>query len=115
MVELVISHIVSDPAIRRGRPHIKGAGITVQNVVEDVAAGLTVEYITEQFDLTLGQVYAALSYYYDHQVEIDQAIAEDKASRERLQESDEYKASQEHTRQIKARLDAIKGTSPKSQ
>jgi uncharacterized protein (DUF433 family) len=112
MVELIISHIVSDPSIRRGRPYIKGTGITVQNIVEDVAAGLTVDYLTEQFDLTLGQVHAALSYYYDHQAVIDQTIAEDKVSRERLQESDEYRASQERIQQIKACLEVIRGASP---
>jgi uncharacterized protein (DUF433 family) len=106
MVQLLIDHIVSDPEHRRGKPRIKGTGITVQNIVEDVAAGLSPEYITEQFDVTLGQVYAALSYYYDHKGEIDRAIADDEAARAVLLESDEYKTSQEHRAQIKAKLDA---------
>src|SRR5260221_13973001 len=84
MVQLIIDHIVSDPEHRRGKPRIKGTGITVQNIVEDVAAGLSLDYITEQFDVTLGQVYAALSYYYDHKGEIDSAIAEDKSALEAL-------------------------------
>src|SRR4051812_3724550 len=112
MVELIISHIVSDPAIRRGRPYIKGTGITVQNVVEDLTSGLTIDYITEQFDLTLGQVHAALSYYYDHQAEIDRAITEDQVNIKRLQNSDEYKASQERALKIRARLDAIQKSAP---
>ncbi len=104
MVQLIIDHIVSDPEHRRGKPRIKGTGITVQNIVEDIAAGLSPEYITEQFDVTLGQVYAALSYYYDHKGDIDHAIAEDRAALEALRESDEYKASQKHKAQIKAKL-----------
>jgi len=106
MVQLIIDHIVSDPEHRRGKPRIKGTGITVQNIVEDVAAGLSPEYITEQFDVTLGQVYAALSYYYDHKDEIDRAIIEDKSALEALRESDEYRGSRKHKAQIKAKLDA---------
>jgi uncharacterized protein (DUF433 family) len=105
MVQLTIDHIVSDPEHRRGKPYIKGTGITVQNVVEDIASGLSIEYIAEQFDLTLGQVHAALSYYYDHQDEIDRAIADDKSALQALLASDEYKASQERTKQIKTRLE----------
>ncbi len=105
MVQLLIDHIVSDPEHRRGKPRIKGTGITVQNVVEDIAAGLSPEYITEQFDVTLGQVYAALSYYYDHKDDIDRAIVEDKAALEALRESDEYRTSQKRTAQIKTKLD----------
>ena len=105
MVQLIIDHIVSDLEHRQGKPRIKGTGITVQNIVEDVAAGLSLDYITEQFDVTLGQVYAALSYYYDHKDEIDHAIAEDKSALEVLLASNEYKDSQERTAQIKAKLD----------
>ncbi len=103
MAQLSIDHIVSDPEYRGGRPRIKGTGITVQNIVEDTAAGLSVDYIAEQFGLTYGQVYAALSYYYDHREEIDRAIAEDKAAMRALLESNEYEASQERTRQIRAK------------
>ncbi len=106
MVQLIIDHIVSDPDHRRGKPRIKGTGITVQNIVEDIAAGLSPEYITEQFDVTLGQVYAALSYYYDHKDEFDRAIVEDKAALEALRESDEYRTSGKRKARIKGRLDA---------
>lgn len=33
--------------------------------------------MADDYDLTLGQVYAALSYYYDHREEIDGTIAEE--------------------------------------
>ncbi len=104
MTDLMIDHIVSDPEHRRGKPRIKGTGITVQNIVEDIASGLSPEQITERFDLSLGQIYAGLSYYYDHKIEIDQAIESDKHQMEAILASNEYKASQKHTEEIKDRL-----------
>ena len=80
MVTLAIEHIVSDPGKRGGKPYIAGKGITVQHIAALHNLGWTVQDLTAEFALTAGQVYAALSYYADHQEEIDQAIrnAEDK-------------------------------------
>jgi uncharacterized protein (DUF433 family) len=78
MVTLAIEHIVSDPKVRGGRPHIAGTGITVHNLAEDHARGMSVEQMVQAFDLTPGQVHAALSYYFDHQAQIDQEIASDR-------------------------------------
>jgi hypothetical protein len=41
--------------------------------------------IAEGYDLTLSQVYAALSYYYDHKAEIDAEM------REEIRQAREYK------------------------
>ena len=76
MTELLISHIVSDPDKRGGRPRIKDTGITVQDVAEDYQSGWSAERIAEEFNLTPSQVHAALSYYFDHKTEIDHAIRE---------------------------------------
>ncbi len=105
MVQLLIDHIVSDPDHRQGKPRIKNTGITVQNIVEDSAAGLSPEYLVEQFDLTLGQVYAALSYYYDHRDEIDTAIEADRKAAHELTESAPYKTSQQRTQQIRKKME----------
>ena len=80
MITLAIEHIVSDPGKRGGKPYIAGKGITVQHIAALHNLGWTVPDLTEEFELTAGQVYAALSYYADHQEEIDRAIrdAEDK-------------------------------------
>jgi len=80
MITLAIEHIVSDPGKRGGKPYIAGKGITVQHIAALHNLGWTVLDLTEEFELTAGQVYAALSYYADHQEKIDQAIrdAEDK-------------------------------------
>jgi uncharacterized protein (DUF433 family) len=77
MTTYSIDYIVSDPDKRRGRPRIRGTGITVHNIAEDYNAGMSVEAIVEAFDLTPGQVHAALSYYFDHKDEIDQGIRDD--------------------------------------
>lgn len=69
---LAIELIVTNPEVRGGRPVIAGTGITV----EDVAIAMIyhqqdADGIAEWYNLNLAQVYAALTYYYQHQVEID--------------------------------------------
>ena len=80
MMILAIKHIVSDPDKRGGKPYIAGKGMTVQHIAALHNLGWTVQDLTEEFELTAGQVYAALSYYADHREEIDRAsrAAEDK-------------------------------------
>lgn len=70
---LNISEIVSDPKIRGDRPVIAGTRLRVSDVVAHHLYGdkLTAEEIAKQFGLNLGQVHAALAYYYLHQAEID--------------------------------------------
>jgi uncharacterized protein (DUF433 family) len=74
MVMLTIEHIVSDPAKHGGKPYIAGKGMTVQHIAALSNLGWTVQDLTEEFELTAGQVYAALSYYADHKDEMDRAI-----------------------------------------
>jgi hypothetical protein len=42
------------------------------------------EELAVQFKLTLGQVYAALAYYYTHKAEIDEEMRRDQATADRL-------------------------------
>jgi uncharacterized protein (DUF433 family) len=82
---LSIDTIVSDPHIRGGRPSIAGRSITVSNIVAGHASlGMSPEELAVQFKLTLGQVYAALAYYYTHQAEIDEEMRRDQATADRL-------------------------------
>jgi uncharacterized protein (DUF433 family) len=74
MMTLAIEHIVCDPGKHGGKPYITGTGMTVQYVATLHNCGWTVQDFTEEFEVTAGQVYAALSYYADHQQEIDHAI-----------------------------------------
>ncbi len=46
-------------------------------LVVDIQQGMTPDEMVKQFPpLTLAQIHAALSYYYDHQAEIDAEIRE---------------------------------------
>jgi uncharacterized protein (DUF433 family) len=73
---LNISEIVSDPKVRGGRPVIAGTGIMVSDVVLRHTTGdkLSVEEIADHYRLNLGQVHAALAYYYLNPGEIDAEI-----------------------------------------
>ena len=72
MTVIAIEHIAKKETVKAGAPYIVGHGIPVHHIVvlHDYQ-GSTPEVIAHDLDLTLGQVYAALSYYYDHQEEID--------------------------------------------
>jgi uncharacterized protein (DUF433 family) len=50
--------------------------VTLDTVVAAFQDGLTAEEIAEQYpSLPLGQVYAVISYYLDHQVDVDAYLA----------------------------------------
>ena len=68
-----INHI----EIREGRPVIVGTGLKVAVIADmHVHHDVSLDWIAENFDLTLAQIHAALSYYYDHAEELDRYIQE---------------------------------------
>lgn len=71
-------HIVCDPGICGGNPHLAGTRISVRTVVIAVLFhGLNPEELLQHYPhLTLAAIYDALSYYYDHREAIDLEIAE---------------------------------------
>ena len=70
-------YIIKTPGVVRGRPRIAGHRITVDTVVDlFIRQKLTVEEIAAHSGLTPAEIYAALSYYYDHQAEIDDILLE---------------------------------------
>lgn len=72
---LNIEAIISDPKLRGGRPIIAGTTLRVSDVAAyHTFGGLTPEDLAVQFRLSLGQIHAALAYYYMHQDEIDAEI-----------------------------------------
>ena len=54
--------ITSDPTIAFGKPVIAGTRIAVELLVEELGAGLTIDDLMEQHDLSRQQVQAALRY-----------------------------------------------------
>lgn len=86
MIEQVLDrHIEVSPDVAGGKPTIAGHRITVQNVVIwHERIGLSADEIAAEYDLTLSEIYAALTYYYDHRADIDAAIRADAALVEEL-------------------------------
>ncbi|WP_297832369.1 DUF433 domain-containing protein [Thermomonas sp.] len=76
-------HIVLD---EKQRPVIEGTRMKVSHLVsEHLSWGWSPEELHFQHPhLTLGQIYSALAYYWDHQEQIDQQIAADLAEVDRL-------------------------------
>lgn len=85
---LNIDEIISDPAVRGGRPVIRGTTLRVADIVTWYRSGdfESAEAVAEEFGLAAGQVHAALAYYYLHQDEIDSQMREDDERGERLAE-----------------------------
>lgn len=75
-------HIVRSEGVHGGRPIIRGTGVSVQTIVEQTRLGRSPVQIVEDYDgvLTLAQVYDALSYFHEHQAEIEQDIARNRAA-----------------------------------
>jgi uncharacterized protein (DUF433 family) len=72
-VETRYEHIVID---ERGIPIVAGTNLkVVELVLEKMAYGWSPEELYFQHPhLTLGQIYSALAYYWDHQEELDKDI-----------------------------------------
>jgi uncharacterized protein (DUF433 family) len=70
-------YIVRDEKILGGEPVIRGTRTPVRAVVENWRLGLSPEEIVIHMPhLTLAQIFEALSYYSDHQEEINNYIKE---------------------------------------
>jgi len=68
-------YVVTDEDILGGEPIIKGTRTPVRDVVELWRLGLSAEEIPNRLPhLTVAQVFDALSYYSDHQSEINEYI-----------------------------------------
>ena len=80
-----IETIISDPAIRSGQPIIAGTGVRVVDLVASyLFRGLNAEELAVNYALDLGQVHAALAYYYQHKTDIDTWMRDDEAEADRL-------------------------------
>ncbi len=72
-------HIVQIPGICGGRPILKGTRISVCHLAQLYKAGDTIEEILQAHPhLQAAAVYDAISYYLDHQAEIEQEIADNR-------------------------------------
>lgn len=82
-----IELIGTDEKIRSGRPYLLGTTITVADIaIAKVFHQQSADEIASDYNLSLGQVYAALSYYYDHKAAIDTSIEERRKLAESMRE-----------------------------
>ena len=75
----VYAHISKDPEVCGGKACIDGTRIRVMDIVGLHQHGYKPEKMLNVYSvpLTLAQVYAALTYYYDHPEEIEASFQED--------------------------------------
>ena len=89
-VPVLDKHINITPGIVSGRPRIKGHRITVQNIaIWHERMGISVDEISAEYGLTLAEIHAALSYYFDHQDEINESIREGEAFIEEMRKQND--------------------------
>jgi uncharacterized protein (DUF433 family) len=87
-------HIEISQDVAGGKPRIAGHRITVQHIVIwHERMGLSADEIASNHGLSLADVYAALTYYYDHRQEIDEAILADESYVTELRERIKSKLS----------------------
>lgn len=58
----IIPGIVINPAIKGGKPLIKGTRVPVELIIGKLAGGLSYEEIMSEYDLTKEQILTALKY-----------------------------------------------------
>jgi len=85
-------HIETTPGIMGGKPHVIGHRITVQDIaIWHERLGKSADEIASDYSLTLSEVHAALSYYFDHRAEIDDSIVDGQAFADALRLQTESK------------------------
>src|SRR3972149_8422293 len=79
MNKLKHPYIEKKAGVCGGEPVIVETRISVSLIVEMERAGHSVDEMVAMYPhITHAQIYDALSYYYDHKIEIDKIIAENK-------------------------------------
>ena len=75
--ESLDAHLETTPGVCGGKPRIAGRRITVHDVaLWHERLGRSADEIAAEHDLRLSDVYAALTYYFDHRVRIDEELAD---------------------------------------
>jgi uncharacterized protein (DUF433 family) len=62
MVVELAPRVVVDPAVRFGKPVIKGTRVPVEVVIGKLAGGMSVEAVADEYGITEDDVRAALRY-----------------------------------------------------
>ena len=92
MENVLEQHIEITPGVVGGKPRIAGHRITVQNIaIWHERMGISPDEIATEYDLTLGDLHAALADYFDHREEIDESIRSDEAFVEEMRKQSRSK------------------------
>jgi uncharacterized protein (DUF433 family) len=76
--KVVYSHITKRPGVRGGKACIDDTRISVVDVVALLKQGLGDQQIVERYpSLSLAQIHAAISYYYENREELEANLAKD--------------------------------------
>ena len=85
VVKTIDQHIEITPGVAGGQPRIIGRRIKVQDIaIWHERLGRSADEIASEYDLSLADIHAALTYYFDHREELDRDIAEGEAFVEEL-------------------------------
>ena len=89
-------YIVQDSEICGGQPRIDGTRIKVQHIaLEYERLGWSADQICDAHPgLTLAQVHAAISYYYDHREKIEELLRKGEEFADSLQKLEELRNAQ---------------------
>jgi uncharacterized protein (DUF433 family) len=78
MTKTLADHITIPPNVADGKPYITGSQVKVHHIVVwHKNMKIPLEKIAEDYNLTLGDVHAAMACYYMNQEEFDKYIKED--------------------------------------
>ena len=82
------SHIELRPGVRGERAFVTGHRVRVQDIVLWNEEGLSADEIVSRVPtISLADVHAALTYYFDHREEIDRQIQEDDSFASTMEEA----------------------------
>ncbi len=88
LTQVSTEHISINQDIRFGKPCITGTRIAVIDIaIRYREMGETLEDIANDYNLSLGEVYSAMAYYYDNQQEIEKRRREGEAFAQNLQQN----------------------------
>ena len=75
--KIIYPYVGHNPDIANGAPLIKGTRITIRTIAGYYQLGMSADEILNTLrHITPSQMHSALAYYFDHQEEIDQDLAE---------------------------------------
>lgn len=72
--------IVTDDGVLHGLPRIEDTRVSVLHVYDMVVGGADPAEVADALDVTLGRVYEALAYYYDHPDEMREVREREEAA-----------------------------------